>query len=276
MSKSNPKPKRKDFPAGPEGDKAFAKAMVQYEQTLKEEEAKNKPGLGIPPIKLPGITLETGIDDPLAKRWFKYSGATAKKGTQARAYYDSIVSLLQKAGVPKKKWQSAWDAAVDWVNTPGSGSTGDPKMYFNVWDPSEFTEDDDSGKQYGTTKSKQTTTTEYSTSAAASDITAAYKSELGREAGAADIAAYQKAVNKQAKGEPAVYTSTTTTAPGKGGILSTSTSTSKSQTGFDPTRFAIEYARSNPEYAENFAVRSFMKLIDQSLSDPNRIGQVVQ
>ena len=270
------KPKRKDFPAGKAGDKAFNEALIAYEKYVKEQEALNNPNLNIAPIKLPGLTIDTGINEALAKRWFKYSGATAKKGTQARAYYDSIVSLLQKAGVPKKKWQSAWDAAIDWVNTPGSGSTGDPKMYFNVWDPSEFTEDDDSGKQYGTTKSKQTTQTEYSTSAAASDITAAYKSELGFEPGAADIAAYQKAVNKQAKGEPAVYTSTTTTAPGKGGILSTSTSTSKSQTGFDPTRFAVEYARSNPEYAENFAVRNFMQLIDSALTDPRRIGQVVE
>jgi hypothetical protein len=107
-------------------------------------------------------------------------------------------------------------------------------------------------------------------------LTAAYKAELGMEPGQADIAAYQKAVNLAAKKEPAVYTATTTTAPGKGGITSTSTSAAISQTGFDPTRFAVEFARSNPQYAENFAARNFMGLIEASLNDPNRIGAVFE
>jgi len=269
-------PKREDYPKGKKGDKAFQDARIEYQRKLQEEINKETQ-MDLPPIDLPGMGPSAGTRSPNvteAKAWFKFVGARAKKGTQARKYYDDFVSQLRAAGVPQKDWQSVWDDAIDWVNTYGSGSDGKPIKYLIGWNPDEYK--DDTGTKYGTTKSKQTTTTEYSTSAAASDITAAYKSELGFEPGAADIAAYQKVVNKQAKGEPAVYTSTTTTAPGKGGILSTSTSTSKSQTGFDPTRFAIEYARSNPEYAENFAVRNFMQLIDSALTDPRRIGQVVE
>ena len=62
----------------------------------------------------------------------------------------------------------------------------------------------------------------------------------------------------------------TTTAPGS------SISVGSQTTGFDPTEFAKSYARSAPDYAENFAIRTFLGLIDQSLSDPNRIGQVIQ
>lgn len=264
-------PKREDYPKGKKGDKAFQDARVAYQEWLRSEQNRQTQ-MDLPAIQLPGLSRSPS--DVEAKRWFKFVGARAKKGTQARKYYDDFVSALKNAGIPQKDWQSVWDDAIDWTQTYGNDSGGKPIKYLIGWNPDEYK--DDTGTKYGTTKSKQTTVTEYSTSAAASDLMTAYKSELGREAGAADIAAYQAAVNKQAKGEPAVYTSTTTTAPGKGGILSTSKSTAVSQTGFDPTRFAIEYARSNPEYAENFAVRSFMKLIDQSLSDPNRIGQVVQ
>lgn len=264
-------PKRETYPKGAAGEKAYQKARAEYIKWLQTETSRQTQ-MDLAPIKLPG--LGRSPSDTEAKRWFKFVGARAKKGTQARKYYDDFTNALTRAGVPKKDWQSVWDDAVDWTQTYGNDSNGIIINYLNDWSPSDY-KDEGEGKKYGKTKSKQTTVTEYSTSAAASDLTSAYKSELGFEPGAEAITAYQQAVNKMAKGEPAVYTSTTTTAPGKGGVLSTSTSTAKSQTGFDPTRFAIEYARSNPDYAENFAVRSFMKLIDQSLSDPNRIGQVV-
>lgn len=269
-------PKREDYPKGAEGEKAFKKARAEYKKWLNSQEGKST-STDLPQIDLPGLGPSSGTRSPTdaeAKRWFKFVGAKAKKGTTARKYYDDFVNFLKKAGVPQKDWQSVWDDAIDWTQTYGSGSDGKPIKFLDLFDAADY-KDESTGPKYGTTKSKQTTVTEYSTSAAASDLTSAYKSELGFEPGAGAISAYQQAVNKMAKGEPAVYTSTTTTAPGKGGVLSTSTSTAKSQTGFDPTRFAIEYARSNPDYAENFAVRSFMKLIDQSLSDPNRIGQVV-
>jgi hypothetical protein len=266
-------PKREDYPKGKKGDAAYNKARAEYVKWLQSETNKQTQ-MDLPAIQLPG--LGRSPSDVEAKRWFKFVGARAKKGTQARKYYDDFVNALKNAGVDKKDWQSVWDDAIDWTQTYGSGSDGKPIKFLIGWSPEDYKDKDGSGPKYGTTKAQQTTVTEYSTSSAAADITSAYKSELGREAGAAEISAYQAAVNKQAKGEPAVYTSTTTTAPGKGGVISTSKSTAVSQTGFDPTRFAIEYARSNPDFAENYAAKNFIKLIDQALTDPNRIGTVVQ
>jgi len=225
------------------------------------------------PISLPGV--DGGVQASEAYGWFKLVASKAPKGTPARRAYDMFVQRLQALGIPKSKWNSVWKDAVDWTQTPGSGSTGDPSGYLGVLDPSDYITEKP-GKKYGTTKQEQQVTTEFSTSSAAADITEAYKSEVGREAGVNEILAYQKAVNAAAAKEPSVSTSTTTTAPGKGGILSTSKSTAVSKTGFDATRFAVEYARSNPDYAENYAVKNFLKLVDAALTDPNRIGVVVE
>ena len=119
-------------------------------------------------------------------------------------------------------------------------------------------------------KQQQKYVTEYSTSSAAADLQQMFKAEVGRKATAEEIAAYQKQVNAKAAKEPSVTTGITTTSPGM------STTTGTTQTGFNPTEFAREFAQSVPDYAENFAVSNFVKLIDQALSDPNRVGQVVQ
>lgn len=267
-------PKRIDFPKGKKGEDAYNKARAEYYKWLQDQ-TNRQTGMDLPAIDLPGMGPSSGTRSPSdveAKRWFKFVGATAKKGTANRKYYDDFTNYLKRAGVPQKYWQGVWEDAIDWTQTYGSGSDGKPIKFLDVWTPSNYA---DQTKQYGTTKTMQETVTNYSTSSAAADITQAYKSELGFEPGAADIAAYRKAVNKTAKGEPAKYSGTTTTAPGKGGV-DTSTTKATSGTGFDPTRFAIEYARANPEYAENYAARNFINLIDQALSDPNRIGQVVQ
>ncbi len=271
-------PKREDYPKGKAGTDAFNKARAKYVEWLRSQTNKQT-GMDLPQIDLPGLGPSSGTRSPNdveAKRWFKFVGAKAKKGTQARKYYDDFVNSLKNAGVPQKDWQSVWDDAIDWTQTYGSGSDGKPIKFLIGWSPSDYKDKDGTGPKYGTTKSEQSTVTEYSKSAAANDINAAYKAEVGREVGANEIDAYQAAANKAAKGEPAVYTSTTTTAPGKGGVISTSKSTAVSKTGFDPARFAVEYARSNPDFAENYAVKNFMRLIDQALSDPTRIGKVVE
>jgi hypothetical protein len=265
-------PKREDFAKGKKGEAEYQKARAAYLEWLRTQQNKVT-STDLPAILLPGLTRSPS--DVEAKRWFKFVGARAQKGTQARKYYDDFVSALQNAGIARKDWQSVWDDAIDWTQTYGNDSGGKPIKYLSGFNPGDYA-DGTSGRQFGTTKAKQTTVTEYSTSSAAADLMTAYKSELGFEPGETDITAYRAAVNKAAKGEPAVYTSTTTTAPGKGGVISTSKSTAVSQTGFDPTKFAIDFARSNPEYAENFAIRNFMGLIEASLNDPNRIGTVIE
>ena len=228
------------------------------------------------PLSLPDedAPSQQGWSPDQALNWFNFVAPKGKKGGAKNMYYNDLIGLMDRLGIPKDKRAAAWADAISWTQTPGSGSVGDPKDYFMGFiDTSRYR---DTGSQYGTTKSKTKTTTEYSTSQATADLMGAYKSELGMEATEADVQAYQKAVNKAARKEPAIYTATSTTAPGKGGVKVTSTTEGTSRTGFNPSQFAIDYARSNPDYAENFAVRNFMGLIEQSLSDPNRIGQVIE
>lgn len=268
------KPKRSDYPKGKTGDKQYAEAMIAYETWKKDDEASKK--LNISPIKLPGINPEAGINDVQAKSWFKYSAATAKKGTEARKYYERFIAILKKAGIPASKWQSVWSDAVDWVGTPGSGSTGDPSMYLNVWNPSDYTGGSGSTKKYGTTKQRTETTTQYSASNAADYLSKTFEQEIGRTASKEEIDAYIKGVNAAAKKEPSIYEGSTTTAPGKGGLLETSTTKATQTTGFDPAIYAANFARSRPDFAESFATKNFLKIIEGLLKDPNSIGTVVE
>jgi hypothetical protein len=225
----------------------------------------------IPSITLPGIDPKRGVDTPEAKNWFKFA---KKAGGVRQKTYEQFVAELGRMGIPKSKAQKVWDDAVDWTQTIGSGSTGIPMEYLRVLDPSDYTDKDSSTSKYGTTKTIQSTTTQYSKSKAAQDINQTFKEELGMTATAADIEAYTKAANIAAAKEPSVYTGVTTTSPGKGMDVVTTAATST--TGFDPNIFAENFARSNPLYAEAFAAKNFLGLIEGLLKDPNAIGRVVE
>jgi hypothetical protein len=270
-------PVRSDYPKGAAGDKQFKAAQVKYKKFLAEKKKKEQnTDLNYAPIILPGLPSQSGISDVQAKAWFKYTASKAPKGSAVRRYYDDFVAGLARAGVPKDKYQDAWDEAVNWTQALGSGSKGDPAMFLQFMDPADFADKDNATKKYGTTKSKQTTVTQYSPSSAGADITKQFESELGRTATSAETAGYLKAVNEKAKKEAQVYTATTTTSPGKGGVDQTTTMAT-STTGFDPTMFAQNYARSMPDYAESFAAKNVLKIIEGLIgSDRTAIGKVVQ
>lgn len=215
--------------------------------------------------------------------WFTFVAPKGKKGGAKSTYYNNVTDLMNRLGIPKDKHADAIKDAVAWAQTKGSvpisgaggQATADPADFFlGFVDVARYGSGADSG--YGTTKSKQKTATKYSESQAAADLRQAYKSELGIGTTEADIAAYQKAVNAAAAKEPAIYSSSTTVSPGKGGVKAISTTEGVSETGFNPSEFAIKFARSNPDYAENFAIKNFMGLIEQSLTDPTRVGQVIE
>lgn len=271
-------PVRSDYPKGKEGDKQFKAAQVAYKKYLADKKTREQnTELNYAPIILPGLPSQSGVSDVQAKAWFKYTASKAPKGSAVRRYYDDFVSGLARLGVPKDKYQDAWDEAVNWTQALGSGSKGDPAMFLQYMDPADFADKDKTGvKKYGTTKSKQTTVTQYSPSSAGADITKTFESELGRTATSAETAAYLKAVNEKAKKEAQVYTATTTTSPGKGGVDQTTTMAT-STTGFDPTMFAQNFARSMPDYAESFAAKNVLKIIEGLIgSDRTAIGKVVQ
>lgn len=216
-------------------------------------------------IQLEGVNR--GVSPDEAKNWFKYLPSNNKPK------YDQFVANAKIMGIPSdsKTIQALWNDAVDWTQAIGTNST-DPFEYLSVANPEVY--QDISGNKYGTTQQYQKTVTEYSPSTAAQDVQQTFKGELGREATAGEVTAYTKAVNKAASTSAATYSGSTTTSPGVGGKTVSSTF-GKQTTGFDPTEFAKNFARSMPDYAENYAARNFMSLISQSLTDPNRIGKVV-
>ena len=213
----------------------------------------------VQPIQLPGVNRPPSVAE--AKDWFTYLSHNNP------SVYAEMTKNLTALGIPKKDWQKAWDKAVDWTQSLGANS-GDPRQYFASLTASDFTTAGQT--QYGTTKFSTKNTTEYSPSSAATDVQRTFRSEMGQEGTQTQVDAYTKAVNAAAAKSPSVTTGVTTTAPG------VSNTVQKSTTGFDPTEFARNFVKSQPQYAENFVASNAMGLISKLLNDPNAIGTVVQ
>lgn len=196
--------------------------------------------------------------------------------------YNALKAGAAVRGLPTdhKSLMKMMDAAVDWTQTLNnplrSQPSGiDPADYLNYLKPGSM---DFGGTKpkYGTSKQVTEQTTQYSPSGAAQTISDTMESELGRTASANEMAAYTKGVNAAAMKEPSRYEGFTTTSPGiKGAALGVSTTKGTQTTGFDPTMFARNFARSQPDFAESFAAKNFLKLISGLLTDPNAIGSVV-
>ena len=216
------------------------------------------------PISLPGVDGGVTIDE--GKAWFKF----LKNNNKQR--YNELIADIVARGVPKSAAAKVWSDALEWVSSIGSPSSK-PTDYFDVMDPSDY---QGATKKYGTTKVRDERVTQYSPSSGAQVVSDTMEQELGRTASANEIAAGTTGMNLAATKEPSIFEGTTTTAPGGKGFELGSTSTKGTQTtGFDPTMFARNFARSQPDFAESFAAKNFLKLVSGLLTDPNAIGQVV-
>lgn len=224
----------------------------------------------IPNIMLPGY--DRPVNAAEAKDWFKFADTRGGQTAAAKARFMQAVAQL---GIPAKKASAVWSDAIDWTQSVGS-ATNRPDGYLSVLNPSLYADTTGTGRKYGTSKSTDTRITQYSPSSAAQTASDTFEQELGRTASKAEINAYTAAVNAAAKKEPSTYTGVTTTSPGGKGItMGESKSSGTQTTGFDPTMFARNFARSQPDYAESFAARNFFGIIQSLLKDPNAIGQVV-
>lgn len=107
-----------------------------------------------------------------------------------------------------------------------------------------------------------------SESSAAATLDQMYQQELGRTATDKEIAAFKKALNAQQMSSPS--TSVTN------GVSAGRSSTSKSvtTTGFDPTRFARQYAQSQEGFGERYAGITFMDALDKAISSPDSLDQM--
>lgn len=126
------------------------------------------------------------------------------------------------------------------------------------------------GGSGGPTSSTNTQRTLSSASQAGAVMDATYRNELGRTGTKDEALAFQKALNEQQQKNPTV-SRTNGYSDGKGSSTSSTTTTGT----FDPTRFAQEYARSQEGYAERFAGINFMKILDDAISNPNIVEQIV-
>jgi len=271
----DPAPNPATYPKNSAGKAAY-QADYKAWQTAQTPKTET---LDVPPILVPGKTpgSQLSLDAQQAKDWFQFTAPKAAKGSPTRKYYDNFIARLAAAGIPKDKYNSVWADAVSWTQARESGSKGDPALY--QFNSADYADKSAGSKAPGTSKSKTSTTTKYSASGAGADVNKATVSELGRTASSVEAAAYLKAVNEKAALEPSVYentSKTTVTGSGASGVSNTVTTATQS-TGFDPTIFAQNFARSLPDYAESFAAKNMLKIIE-SLIGPDRtaIGKVVQ
>ena len=252
---------------GPNGE-SLVPGTKAYEQgsPVRPSQSSELPALQgrVNPISLPGVSGGVTIDE--GKAWFKF----LKNNNKAR--YDQLIAEIVARGVPKSAAAKVWGDALEWVSSIGSPSSN-PEDYLDILDPSDY---QGTAKKYGTTKVRDERVTQYSPSAGAQTISDTMEQELGRTASTNEITAGTAAMNAAATKEPSIFEGTTTTAPGgKGFELGQTTTKGTQTTGFDPTMFARNFARSQPDFAESFAAKNVLKIVSELLTDRNAIGNVV-
>lgn len=131
------------------------------------------------------------------------------------------------------------------------------------------TNNPDPEEQGGPYSYSTTTTTISPESSAASLLDQTFEAELGRRATDDEIALFLKAYNEMQRQNPTVSLQAGVD-DGNGGRTGTATTTG----GFDPTRFATEWAQEQPEYEGNFAATTFMGLLDKMISKPDALDSI--
>lgn len=124
------------------------------------------------------------------------------------------------------------------------------------------------GGKGGPYQTSATSATLSSETQAAATLDQVYLQELGRTADDKEIAAFKKALNAAQMKAP----SKTVTK----GVTAGRNSTTQTVTtgGFDPTRFAREYAQSQEGFGERYAGITFMDALDKAISSPDSLDQM--
>jgi hypothetical protein len=127
------------------------------------------------------------------------------------------------------------------------------------------------GGSGGPFSSTNTSITQLSDSQASAMGDPVFRSELGRTMANDEVGDFRKALNQQYQKNPTV-TSSSGYSDGKG----SSTSTTTTRGGFDPSRFARQYAMSQEGWAERYTGVRFMEILDQALSNPNSLDDMIR
>lgn len=162
---------------------------------------------------------------------------------------------------------SVLSKGADYTGYFGSNTT-DPQVFaYGVGGPTPSGGGRGSG---GPFTQSQTNVSLSSASQSAGIADQVFRQELGRRASDKELQAFQKALNAAQQANPAK----TVTSGVSSGSNTTSSTTSKS--GFDPARFATEYAQSRPDYAENFAASTFMDRMTAAINNPSAISRRIE
>lgn len=181
--------------------------------------------------------------------------------------FQDLSDLVKKAGFTS--WSQAVNAAA--MDPMKSQRSWEQYLKDRAADPNiqAYLKLSGGGGGGGVTNSRSVTTDESSRSEAGNILDANFKDQLGRTASKEEIIGFQQALNEQQRNNPSISQSRTASG---GGSSSTRTSTSG---GFDYTRFARQYAQSQPDFKDRYAAVTFMDILDTALSDPNSIDALV-
>lgn len=182
--------------------------------------------------------------------------------------WDEIRKQYIAAGAPDDN-ETIYKLAVAGVNftqIPGSGAI-DMLDIMNTRSGMEIAKKSGSGgSNYGPYRYESTDVAMSSESQAKAILDRTYMDSLGRVSTAEEAQAFQEALNMMEQANPS-----RSIIEGVSGKRSDSR-TQITESGFDPTAFAREYAMSMPEYADTFAATTFMGALDKFLAQPDALA----
>ena len=158
-------------------------------------------------------------------------------------------------------------AGIDYTQNPLSG-TRDPVDIINTRSAAKLISGSGSGgANYGPYRYESTDVAMSSESQAKAILDRTYLDTMGRVSTTEEAQAFQEALNLMEKMNPSK-----SIIQGVSGKRSDSR-TQVTESGFDPTSFAREYAMSMPEYADTFAATTFMGALDRFLASPDALSE---
>jgi len=209
----------------------------------------------------------------------KFVPASALLGLPQKLFQQGDFATLQQINkLVKDGGFSSWEEAIQFAaNDPEKGSRSwqdylsqHTQRYQAFLEENGGLDGSGTGSDGGPFSDTSTQTTLSSESGSASMLDEVFRAELGRTASEPEVRAFMKALNRMQSANPS-----TTVMSGNNDGDGNTTRQSTTTGGFDPTRFAQEWARSRPEYAEVQAATSFMSLLDRAIDNPNAIDQMI-
>lgn len=207
------------------------------------------------------------LDADKAKDWY------AAQWVQKTPAWQQIKSAMAGLGYEKDRdILSILNAGVDYAASneyatvlPQYGGAANPFEFIMAQPPREGS----GGGGGGPYRQEQTNISLSSPSRGAAIYDQAARGEIGRMATEEEGQQFTQALNMMERQNPSKSVRTGVSSPGSNTDVSTTTTSG----GFDPSLFARDWARSQSDYAENYAAGTFLKILDEVLQRPDVMAQ---